>query len=79
MLGELESGLSSWEQPLLMLPSFIEQLPRGTESGCFFALDLGGTNCRAAAVQLGGQPREIAGVTVRETRGAHSMQPKPRH
>ncbi|KAK5966319.1 hypothetical protein GCK32_022409, partial [Trichostrongylus colubriformis] len=37
---------------LAMLPSFVPELPDGTERGNFVALDLGGTNLRVMIVEL---------------------------
>ncbi|KAI1859026.1 hypothetical protein JX265_010503 [Neoarthrinium moseri] len=36
------------------LPSFVTKLPRGDEKGVYFAVDLGGTNCRVCSVTLHG-------------------------
>ncbi|KAL3679358.1 hypothetical protein R1sor_022314 [Riccia sorocarpa] len=55
MVLEMEAGLAADEGCLLkMLPSFVENLPKGTEKGVYYALDLGGTNFRVLrAVFLG--------------------------
>ncbi|CAG8660841.1 12083_t:CDS:1, partial [Dentiscutata heterogama] len=37
-----------------MIPSYVSRLPTGAETGTYFALDLGGTNLRVAAVTLVG-------------------------
>ncbi|KAL2613561.1 hypothetical protein R1flu_025253 [Riccia fluitans] len=47
MVLEMEAGLAADEGCLLkMLPSYVENLPKGTERGVYYALDLGGTNFR---------------------------------
>lgn len=47
----LELGLSRGESTLKMLPSYL-QAPKGNEAGTFIALDFGGSNVRAAAIEL---------------------------
>ncbi|RKP21851.1 hypothetical protein ROZALSC1DRAFT_26751 [Rozella allomycis CSF55] len=37
-----------------MIPSFVERLPKGNETGYFLAIDLGGTNARICLVDLKG-------------------------
>lgn len=49
----MEQGLSGLESSLKMFPSYL-QAPRGYETGTFLALDLGGSNARAAIVELKG-------------------------
>lgn len=41
--------------PVCMLPSFTHALPTGTEQGTFLAVDVGGSTCRVALVQLHGR------------------------
>ncbi|KAJ3496927.1 hypothetical protein NLG97_g2299 [Lecanicillium saksenae] len=36
------------------IPSFVTNIPNGTETGVFLTVDLGGTNCRICAVELHG-------------------------
>ncbi|CAG8606706.1 4874_t:CDS:2 [Acaulospora morrowiae] len=51
--GFLESYQYGLTQDLsTMIPSYVSRLPTGKETGTYFALDLGGTNLRVAAVTL---------------------------
>ncbi|NCC25134.1 MAG: hypothetical protein EOM25_08025 [Deltaproteobacteria bacterium] len=52
----MEAGLSGQTSSLRMLPSFLSR-PRGTETGRYLALDLGGTNFRVLEVSLDGAGR----------------------
>lgn len=56
----MAAGLAGQFSPLKMLPSFLDK-PQGSESGCYMALDFGGTNIRAVYVELlgGGQWRVV--------------------
>ncbi|BFZ58505.1 glucokinase [Savitreella phatthalungensis] len=45
-------GLSNDNQPLAMIPSYVTQVPNGSETGTYLALDLGGTNLRVCSVTL---------------------------
>ncbi|CAJ2508926.1 Uu.00g139520.m01.CDS01 [Anthostomella pinea] len=36
------------------IPSYVRQVPDGTEKGTFLAVDLGGTNCRVCSIELHG-------------------------
>ena len=49
-----------------MLPAHVDALPGGDEQGTFYALDLGGTNLRALAVELGAKKSEVADVRASE-------------
>eukprot|EP00884_Botryococcus_braunii_P020272 jgi/Botrbrau1/6929/Bobra.0215s0008.1 len=51
-LQEVKAGLSGEQSSLLMLPSMIDILPTGDETGDVFAIDIGGTNMRMVYVQL---------------------------
>lgn len=42
------------ERSLPMLPSFVTQIPNGSEKGLFLAADLGGSNFRVCSVHLNG-------------------------
>ncbi|KAG6900109.1 hypothetical protein C0993_002794 [Termitomyces sp. T159_Od127] len=53
-LHEISLGLSSYGQPMAMIPTFVTGVPDGTETGTFLALDLGGTNLRVCEVVLNG-------------------------
>jgi len=55
-IGQLSAGLKAEVQAngkhCLMLPSFVTQLPDGTEQGDVYAIDIGGTNFRVMYVKL---------------------------
>lgn len=42
-----------------MLPSFVRNIPNGTEQGDYLALDLGGTNFRVILIRLIGKESEM--------------------
>merc|ERR1711970_1543998 len=42
--------------PIKMLPTFVTNLPDGTEEGTFIALDLGGTNFRVLLITIKHDP-----------------------
>ncbi|OLL24806.1 Glucokinase, partial [Neolecta irregularis DAH-3] len=48
-------GLNTKGQLMGMLPTFVTEIPDGTETGTFLALDLGGTNLRVCSVRLKGR------------------------
>lgn len=53
--SRLDDGLNhtrSWQ-----LPSYVYQVPNGSEKGTFLAVDLGGTNCRICLVDLLGNSK----------------------
>jgi len=52
--AHMEQGLSRRESSLKMFPSYL-QAPSGYETGTFLALDFGGSNARAAIVELKGE------------------------
>lgn len=57
LLSIIDSFIESYQLGLshdhsTMIPSFVSRLPTGKEVGTYFALDLGGTNLRVAAVTL---------------------------
>ncbi|KAJ3214272.1 hexokinase A [Clydaea vesicula] len=52
MLIEMKRGLQSDGQTLKMIPSFVTNLPTGTEVGSYLALDLGGSNFRVCEILL---------------------------
>ncbi|XP_029000098.1 hexokinase HKDC1-like [Betta splendens] len=52
MRAGLEAGLRSNQSAMKMLPSFVYQMPDGTEHGKYLAFDLGGTNFRALLVKF---------------------------
>ncbi|KAJ3218819.1 hexokinase A [Clydaea vesicula] len=49
---EMKRGLHSDGQTLKMIPSFVTNLPKGTETGSYLALDLGGSNFRVCEILL---------------------------
>ncbi|KAJ2661975.1 hypothetical protein IW148_003182 [Coemansia sp. RSA 1199] len=51
----MEEGLAADGRVLKMIPSYITQRPTGTETGSYFAIDLGGTNLRVLQVTLDGK------------------------
>ncbi|KAJ1336287.1 hypothetical protein BSLG_007431 [Batrachochytrium salamandrivorans] len=51
---EMQRGLASPNQTLKMIPSFVVNLPTGTETGVYLALDLGGSNFRVCEATLKG-------------------------
>ncbi|KAK7471056.1 hypothetical protein VKT23_002471 [Stygiomarasmius scandens] len=53
-LDEFRMGLSNYNFPMAMIPTFVTGVPDGTETGTFLALDLGGTNLRVCEVILKG-------------------------
>lgn len=60
MVKQMNATLSGKEHsPLLMLPSMVDELPNGFESGDFFALDMGGTNFRTVYVKLSDKHGEM--------------------
>lgn len=54
--SEMQKGLSGRKSSLKMIPAFVDR-PRGSETGRFIALDLGGTNFRILLVDLDGNGR----------------------
>ncbi|OBZ71860.1 Glucokinase [Grifola frondosa] len=51
-LEDFRLGLSEYNHPMAMIPTFVTGVPDGTETGTFLALDLGGTNLRVCEVEL---------------------------
>lgn len=47
-------GLADDEQAMPMIPTYVTDIPKGTETGTFLALDLGGTNLRVCSITLNG-------------------------
>uniref|UniRef100_A0A7C9A8B4 Phosphotransferase n=1 Tax=Opuntia streptacantha TaxID=393608 RepID=A0A7C9A8B4_OPUST len=51
----MQKGLKDQDSSFIkMLVSYVDSLPTGDEQGCFYALDLGGTNLRVMQVKLQG-------------------------
>nr|CCN27375.1 hexokinase [Crassostrea angulata] len=58
MLGEFNKGLGKETNPtakVKMYPTYVRDVPDGSENGNFLALDLGGTNFRVLLINLNGQ------------------------
>lgn len=53
-LSELQKGLKGEESSFRMLESHVREIPKGTETGTFYAFDLGGNNLRVIKVLLKG-------------------------
>ncbi|KAH7380215.1 hypothetical protein DE146DRAFT_625178 [Phaeosphaeria sp. MPI-PUGE-AT-0046c] len=53
-VAQLDDGLGTNDSAIEQLPSFITQVPNGTETGTYLAVDMGGTNIRVCAVTLKG-------------------------
>lgn len=69
MTVEMSAGLrTSGGSRLKMLPSYVDKLPTGAETGVYYALDLGGTNFRVLRVSLGGRERRIIQQEYNEVR-----------
>ncbi|KAI0723500.1 hexokinase [Earliella scabrosa] len=51
-LDDFKLGLSEYNHPMAMIPTFVTGVPDGSETGTFLALDLGGTNLRVCEVEL---------------------------
>jgi len=47
---EMHDGLTEKGSSMRMIPTFLEDVPDGSEAGSFLALDLGGTNFRVVRV-----------------------------
>ncbi|KAL2629548.1 hypothetical protein R1flu_014234 [Riccia fluitans] len=68
LVSSMEAGLKTKDSKNSpkMLPSFVENLPNGSEKGSYFALDLGGTNFRILHVELGGRKAKVVKQEVEE-------------
>ena len=53
-LGEMKRGLGSHSSSIKMIPSYVNALPAGTETGSVWAIDMGGSNLRVVEVILEG-------------------------
>lgn len=56
-ISEMELGLQGKDSSLKMIPSYVTKLPDGTETGTYYALDLGGSNFRVSCFELLGDGR----------------------
>lgn len=55
-LKEFKKGLrGDPDTSIAMLPSYVTSIPKGTETGVYYALDLGGTNFRVTRFKLNGK------------------------
>ncbi|KAL0056117.1 hypothetical protein WJX82_007885 [Trebouxia sp. C0006] len=78
MVKQMNATLSGTEHsPLLMLPSMVDELPNGFESGDFFALDMGGTNFRTVYVKLSDKHGEMDELKMDEFHIEDSMHHVP--
>merc|ERR1719184_417909 len=73
-LSELEKGLKGEESSFAMLQSHVREIPKGTETGTFYAFDLGGNNLRIIKVVLKG--RGSSDVRVHKCKIPKSLQVK---
>ncbi|MBP1763698.1 MAG: Hexokinase [Firmicutes bacterium] len=74
----IEARSRGKESSLQMLPSFLD-LPTGKETGCFLALDFGGTNVRAMLVHLDGRTGTVVkqrSVPLRAVNGTYDYTAK---
>jgi len=65
-LSELKLGLAGKTSSFKMLESHVRRIPRGTETGTFYAFDLGGNNLRVIRILL--KEGSAADVQVRKTK-----------
>lgn len=49
---EFTAGLAGEASTIRMLPSYVQALPNGSETGVYYALDLGGTNFRVSRFEF---------------------------
>ncbi|KAL4423126.1 hypothetical protein ABPG77_004809 [Micractinium sp. CCAP 211/92] len=66
LVQQLEAGLAGQPGGLMALPSYVDVLPTGHESGDCYAVDLGGTNLRVAHVKLAEGRGVTEAVHIRE-------------
>ncbi|CAL8467150.1 g6686 [Coccomyxa elongata] len=59
-IKEAQAGLRGEKSSCLMMPSMMDVLPNGEETGVFFAVDIGGTNYRVILVSLSETKGEVA-------------------
>ncbi|BFZ64242.1 glucokinase [Saitoella coloradoensis] len=50
----MDLGLKNNDEAMTMIPTFVSDVPNGTEKGTFLALDIGGTNLRVCSIHLQG-------------------------
>lgn len=73
---ELEKGLAD-ESSLLMIPTMVDILPQGHESGEYYAIDLGGTNLRVLYARLGSEPKTVEAEAVQSSQVPPELQSAP--
>src|SRR3989339_894904 len=56
-VDEINNGIAGRKSSLDSIPTYISP-PKRTETGCFIAVDLGGTNCRVLYVRLSGKNQQ---------------------
>lgn len=66
LIEQIKLGLEGSKSQLMMLPSYVDILPNGHESGDYYAIDIGGTNVRVMHVCLGQEEGSIESCTVKE-------------
>ena len=66
---QVKAGLAQDREnsTLLMLPSWLSELPTGLEAGDAIAIDVGGTSFRVMHVELGGERSAVVRVTLVQT------------
>lgn len=77
MESEFKLGLSkpTGEKPssIKMLPSFIDRIPTGHETGISYALDIGGSNLRTMKLELDGHGK-VKTILIRKSSISHELQ-----
>ncbi|KAK9805420.1 hypothetical protein WJX73_003720 [Symbiochloris irregularis] len=64
-VGELRNGLRE-DSSLLMIPTMVDLLPDGHQSGEYFAIDFGGTTLRLLYTQLSAEPKSVDAYEVQQ-------------
>lgn len=60
---QLELGLREKQRSsLLMIPTMVDVLPQGQESGEYYSIDFGGTNLRLLYARLGADKHAVVGA-----------------
>ncbi|MCL7041166.1 hypothetical protein MKW94_009083 [Papaver nudicaule] len=64
MADDMRAGLAvDGGSSLKMILTYVDSLPTGQEKGLFYALDIGGTNCRVLRVKLDGKDIDIKKIS----------------
>uniref|UniRef100_A0A7N0THL5 Phosphotransferase n=1 Tax=Kalanchoe fedtschenkoi TaxID=63787 RepID=A0A7N0THL5_KALFE len=61
---EMRAGLAEGGSSMKMLPTYVDVLPQGMETGNFYGIDFGGTYYRIVRIELGSQ--NSGGIVVQE-------------